>query len=512
MNINILDGFEKICREKREHKAVIHNDEWISFGELYTRSLFWANKIDSAIGETINTPIAILLSKGIDSVIMDAAVMMSGNPFMNLDINTPIDRILNILKNVHPCLLITTSEYKAQLEDTAKFLLIDETTYDNTDDDCDRRKWKNIIDTDPFCIINTSGSTGTPKSVILNHKSFLDFLAWSADEFDFNGTEIVGSLSPVVFDIFVFEVCLLLTKGSCIDLIDSGFASFPVRLVEKLMADRISFIFWVPTIMVNIANMNLIAGRIPESLRLVWFAGEVFPTKQFLYWYDNLPEVTFVNMYGPIEITLDCVFHRITSRPDEAKPLPIGLPCRNTDIIVLNKKNERCREGEEGELCVRGTSLAMGYYNNPKKTEEAFIQNPLQKSYPELIYRTGDIVFWGKDGLLYIKGRKDSMIKHNGYRIELAEIEHVLVNKLKLVGNCCAIYDKERGKIVLFYESEKQYQKAEFRKELSTVLPKYMIPSEYCRMNMLPRNPNGKIDRLLLQRNSMNLKADLNKV
>ena len=260
----------------------------------------------------------------------------------------------------------------------------------------------------------------------------------------------------MVFDIFDFELCMLMINGSQLVILDAMLAAFPARLLEKLADTKVNFVFWVPSIMVNIANMGLLDKIALPDLRLVWFAGEVFPTKQFLVWYDRLPNVTFANLYGPIEITLDCTYYVISDRPDESEPLPIGIPYRNTDILLLNDENKMCDVGEEGELCVRGSSLAMGYYNNPEKTANAFVQNPLNTSYPELIYRTGDMAYMRHDGNIIFKGRKDSLIKHMGYRIELGEIEHVIENDLKLVNYCCAVYQYEKKEIVLYYESENE--------------------------------------------------------
>lgn len=506
MIVNILDNFADIICAKKNEVAVEHNDEIITFGELNSYSNSIAASIKRITGCATNKPIAVFLPKGINAVIADIAVIISGNPFMNLDILTPSERVDNVIGNVNPLLIITDKEHAGYFSES-NVLLIDDIDFYGKDI-CDG--WHELIDTDPFCIINTSGSTGTPKSVVLNHRSFIDFIEWSLEVFGFDGNEVIGSLSPIVFDIFVFELCLLLTKGSRIVLMDSSLATFPVRLVEQLCKKKISYIFWVPTIMVNIANMDLLSDQIPKSLRLIWFAGEVFPTKQFLYWYDRLPSATFVNMYGPIEITLDCTYYKVTKRPKEDKPIPIGVPCRNTDILLLNKNNRRAKVGEEAELCVRGSSLAMGYYNNKEKTEEAFVQNPLNSTYPEIIYRTGDIVYQDYDGLMYIKGRKDSMIKHNGYRIELAEIEHVIVNRAKIVKNCCAVYDKKKKKIILYYENELEISRTDFRKSLSNLLPNYMLPNTYVFLQNLPKNTNGKIDRFKLQ-GSVNLQDEYDK-
>jgi acyl-coenzyme A synthetase/AMP-(fatty) acid ligase len=168
-------------------------------------------------------------------------------------------------------------------------------------------------------------------------------------------------------------------------------------------------------------------------------------------------------------------------------------------VIVLDENNKSVQNGADGELCIRGSSLAMGYFNNIDITNKVFIQNPLNPYYPEIIYKTGDIVSFNSDGNLIYKGRKDTMIKHSGYRIELAEIEHATVNRMGLAKNCCAIYNSDNKEIILVYENDIDIEIAFFRKKLATYLPKYMIPSIFIRIEKLPMNTNGKIDRLKIR-------------
>lgn len=499
---HLLHYFEETVQNKSELIAVRHNDSEISFCSLQEKAQKLATSLILQTNSLTNTPVAVFLPKEINAVIADIGIMYSSNPFMNLDIKTPKERIMNIFELIKPAAVITSKKYvKAIQEVTVPIILIDELDWDALSIEEEKLKKRNslLIDTDPFCLINTSGSTGTPKGVVLNHRSFFDFMAVSNERFGFDGSEIIGSLSPIVFDIYDFELCMLMVNGSQIVLLDAMLASFPVRLLQKMAESHVNFIFWVPSIMVTIANMGLLDKVALPDLKLVWFAGEVFPTKQFLVWYDKLTHTKFANLYGPIEITLDCTYYAVETRPDEKEPLPIGIPYRNTDVMILNDDNQKCKVGEEGELCVRGTSLAMGYYNNPEKTAAAFTQNPLNTSYPETIYRTGDMAYVREDGNIIFKGRKDSLIKHMGYRIELGEIEHVIENDLKLVKYCCAVYRYAKKEIVLYYENETELTDKEFRAKISKVFPAYMIPSVFIKLDALPRNTNGKIDRLLLK-------------
>lgn len=502
MKTHLLDYFEETVEKKEKFIAVKHNGQEISFGRLKIMAQKMGLYLLRQINGAANMPVAVFLPKEINTVVADLGIMYSSNPFINLDVKTPKERIMNIFKLVKPAAVVTSREFSKPLADVGvPVICIDEMDWEDIADNASRlsERRKKLIDTDPFCLINTSGSTGTPKSVILNHRSFYDFIAVSNERFGFDGSEIMGSLSPVVFDIFDFELCMMMVNGSKLELLDAKLAAFPARLLEKMADAHVNFIFWVPSIMVNIANMGLLDKIALPDLKLVWFAGEVFPTKQFLVWYDKLLDTTFVNLYGPIEITLDCTYYVVEERPVESEPLPIGIPYHNTDILLLNDGDKQCAVGEEGELCVRGTSLAMGYYNNPEKTAAVFTQNPQNASYPETIYRTGDMAYMREDGNIMFKGRKDSLIKHMGYRIDLGEIEHVIENELKLVKYCCAVYQYAKKKIILYYESGNKMTDKDFRTAISKVFPAYMVPSVFIKMDGLPKNTNGKIDRLMLK-------------
>lgn len=494
--INLIELFEESYCKCPDKVAVIEGQKSITFGELAQKAKSFASYIVKNVS-CQNRPIAVFLPKCIETVYTNLGITYSGNSYMNLDVKTPIARIKNIIELIEPQIVVTNSKFIQSLKPFISGNLIvinvDEIPEDT---DYDYRVISNIIDTDPYCIINTSGSTGTPKGVVLNHRSFFDFIARSLEAFDIDENEIIGSLSPVVFDIYVLELCLLMAKTSTIVLIPGGLSAFPASILNILKEQKTTFLFWVPTIMVNIANMNLLSKIQLDSLKTVWFAGEVFPTKQFNIWRKNLPHVTFANLYGPIEITLDCVFYIVERELKDEEPIPIGYAYRNTDILILDDEKLVTDVEVDGELCVRGSSLAMGYYNNPEKTATAFVQNPLNHNYPEIIYRTGDICCVNELGEIVFKGRKDSLIKHMGYRTDLGEIEHVIINSLKLVKNGCVVYNYAAKEITLIYEADEEISPADFRKSISSELPKYMVPTVFICEKELKRNTNGKIDRL----------------
>jgi amino acid adenylation domain-containing protein len=505
MKTSIYEYFKETARNYKDKAAIIDDNQTWTFAQLERAVQTMASRILDR-QTPINSAIGVLLKKSHELVVADLAITAVGCAYMNLDYKSPAERLGKIINTVRPSLVITDTQGLELIETFLDGTLV--LVISDSDDaihrqllseDWARERLQDIIDTDPYCLINTSGSTGTPKGVVLNHRSFVDFVEWSSVTLGINGEEVIGSLSPAIFDIFSYELCMLIFKGSTIYLIDDRLSPYPAKILEVLEKQRVSFIFWVPTIMVNIGNLGLLEHFSLPALRMVWFAGEVFPTVHFNKWFDRLPHAKFVNLYGPIEITLDCTYYPIADRIPDDQPIPMGTACRNTALLVLKEDGSKAQEGEIGELYVRGTSLAMGYYNNPEQTAKAFVNNPLNKYYPEVIYKTGDMVT-RQDGLYYFKGRADTMIKHLGYRIELTEIEHSILSVIDEVKNVCVVYAAERKEIIAYCELSHALTFQDFRTRLRSNLPAYMIPGKLVQVDQMPMNPNGKIDRLYFKK------------
>jgi len=503
MQINVLEYFEKGAALKCGDKvAVVETDRQFTFREIERFAKNCAALILKRSSGT-GQPIPVFLPKSAQNIVADIGILYSGNAYANLDIKSPAQRLKGMLDNLNAGIIVTSAAQAPALRALGvadeKLLLIEdamvaETLYDN---DVLRRRMDAIIDTDPYCIIHTSGSTGIPKGVALNHRSTIDFADWAFDRLGLDGSEVMGSLAPIYFDAYTLEFCMMLAKGATWVVVPDQCAMFPVKLIEFLTAHPINFIFWVPTIMVNIANQDLLAKAKLDRINKVFFIGEVFPTKHLNYWRRHLPDAMFVNLYGPIEITVACTYFIVDREFADDDKLPVGFPMRNTGILILNDQNQLAKVDEPGEICVRGSSLALGYYNNAERTAKGFIQNPLNPHYPEWIYRTGDSGYWNSRGEIMFLGRKDFQIKHLGYRIELGEIEHAAL-QVDGIRNCCVVYNQNKKEITMFYECDRQLAPGFIREKLSVTLPKYMLPTVFDWMELMPRNPNGKIDRAKL--------------
>ena len=231
--------------------------------------------------------------------------------------------------------------------------------------------------------------------------------------------------------------------------------------------------------------------------RTILFAGETMPTPYLNYWQAHYPGALFANLFGPTETTDICAYYIVDRAFSDDEPLPIGRACDNCGLLVLTDDGRAAEHGAVGELCVRGSFLAAGYYNMPDKTAERFCPNPLQPHYPEIIYRTGDLVRYDENGLLQYMGRADNQIKHMGYRIELGEIETAAFGQEGLQ-SCACIYDAPKDRLVLFFTGRKGLEE-DLRVRLAGRLPAYMQPTAYRRLQAMPQNQNGKIDRAALR-------------
>ena len=258
---------------------------------------------------------------------------------------------------------------------------------------------------------------------------------------------------------------------------------------------KINTIYWVPSALSIVANLKTFDYIKPKYLKKVLFAGEVMPMPQLNIWRKYLPNIKYANLFGPTETTDICTYYKVNRVFKNNMTLPIGIPCENTEIILINDKGKECSKGEVGEIYVKGTIVGNGYYNNEEKTKEVFVQNPLHNNYPDIVYKTGDLAKYNNYNELEYLGRKDFQIKHMGYRIELGEIE-TNINSLDGITLCACIYQDD--KIILYYESNTLTDE-DIVKFSNKHLVAYMRPNKIIKLPRMPYNANGKIDRVKLK-------------
>ena len=284
-----------------------------------------------------------------------------------------------------------------------------------------------VLDIDPVYVIYTSGSTGTPKGIVISHRSLLDFIEWMANACNFTSDDILANQAPFYFELSVKDIYITLKCGTTTHILSRKRLMFPMPLMEYLQEKGVTTLIWATSAFNLVANSGILSSIAPKSIKKVILGGETLHGKQLNIWRSALPEVKYINLYGPTEVTVDCTYYIIDRPYSDNEAIPIGRACENMEVMLLDEDLKPVPPGQTGEICVRGIGLARGYYGDSEKTRSAFVQNPFSNKYPDISYRTGDMGTINSDGLLVFLSRKDGQIKHMGYRIELGEVETAII-------------------------------------------------------------------------------------
>lgn len=496
---NILEHFERTTKRTPNKVGFIDSNRQSTFAETLSSAKSIAT---SLLSYGKQRAVAVMIEKSCNCIDSMLGALYAGDFYVVIDIKSPKDRIesiLNTLKNP----VIVADEKSAglvkALDNEYTVLLYESIVTTEVDETALHRICEEMIDLDIAYILFTSGSTGSPKGTVVNHRSLISYVNWVTEEFHFDENTIFGSQTPLFFSMSVTDFYSTIKCGCTYNIIPKTLFSFPINMVNYLNENKINTIYWVPTALSILSNWKVFDVQKPQFLHTVLFAGEVMPTKQLNYWMKNLGNVTFANLFGPTEATDICTFYILDREFSDTDSLPIGKHCDNCNVFILKEDGTEATDGEEGELYVRSSFVASGYYDNFEKTKAAFVQNPLNPYYPEIVYKTSDLVKMNDRGEILYISRIDFQIKRSGYRIELGEIE-AAANGLEKIKGCACVYDKDNEKLILFYEGRKSDKDLVYE-QVNKSVPVYMIPDEVIRIKELPKNANGKIDRIQLLKN-----------
>ena len=500
MKNSVLSWLDETAKRLPNKLALQDISGNITYQEYRSKSLAIAYKIVELNKGEMKKPIVVYLEKGKEVLVSFMGVAYSGCFYSPIDTEMPQSRVDKILEVLKPEIVITTNKLKTNFEKFnfyGSYIIYEETICSEEDETAVKPYTEKIIDTDLLYVLFTSGSTGVPKGVSICHRSVIDYTDWVTETFNITQKDTFGNQAPFYFDNSILDIYSCMKTGATLNIIPKKLFFQPVPLLEYIKYNKINTIFWVPSALIVVSKLKAFSNvDLSDTLKRVLFCGEVMPNKQLNIWRKFLPNVTYANLYGPTEITDACTYYIVDREFSDDEPLPIGIPMSNTDILVLNDEDKLVTDDEVGELCVRGTSLAMGYYNNPEKTRSAFVQNPLNKAVPEIIYRTGDLVRYNEYREIIYISRKDFQIKHLGHRIELGEIETAISSLEEVTLNCC-LYDEKNQKIVLFVDA--QVDRDYIKERIEKLVPEYMIPGKVIYLENMPINANGKIDRIKLK-------------
>jgi len=494
--INVLEYLENSAGRFPYKTAFADENEQITYSELLTKSRAAASELIKLTPP--RSPIAVLGRKGVKTVTMLFACVYAGCFYVPLNPLHPKERISQILKTLGNPFILTDGDCLDLLpEGTKNIITFDEASGGKENAQALKKIREEHIDVDPLYVMFTSGSTGTPKGIAVSHRSVIDFIDEFVSAFNISENDVIGNQAPFDFDVSVKDIYSAIKCGATVQIIPKARFSFPVGLIDFLMERRVTTLIWAVSALCILSSFNAFAYKVPDRINKVLFSGEVMPVKHLNYLKRYLPEAEFINLYGPTEITCNCMFYRVPKGEFAQEVLPIGKPFKNERVFLLDDSGKAITEIKRtGEICVSGTALSLGYYNNPLETRSAFVQNPLNLSWRESVYKTGDLAYVDGDGNFCFVGRKDFQVKHMGHRVELSEIENAIL-KVEGITRALCIFDVKRDKIWAFYQGTAEEK--EIAIYIRSHLPAYMSPHKFVRTDNFPLTENGKIDRKKLK-------------
>ena len=497
METSVLCRLNRTAKSYADKIAFKDSENALTFGEF--------NALTKAVGTCLankvpaGAPVTVMSGRHVYTPACYLGAVRAGCFYAPMDGDMPVTRLNQILGVIKSQIMIADKAHleKAQsLDFDGEIIVMEDILETQPDEELLAQREATLVNTAPLYVIFTSGSTGVPKGVITSHLSLMTYIDAVSKVLDINDSDIHGNQSPLDYIAAIRDIYFPLTFGSSTYIIPKNEFAVPTALFETLNREKITALCWSVAGVELPAKLGAFDVLKPEYLKKLCFSGSVMPCKYLKIWQEHLPDVLYVNQYGPTEATASCTYYVVKEKVDDDTVLPIGKPYDNYRVMLLTEDDKPVPDGKTGEICVSGPILALGYYGNSDYTEKSFIQNPLNPNYRELIYKTGDLGSFAPDGTLLFHGRKDRQIKHLGHRIELGEIEEA-ARKIDGVLDCCSLYNKPKEHLYLFYTgtaTSKDIVLA-FRQNM----PAFMVPRKLVNLDVLPTLPNGKLDMQTLK-------------
>jgi amino acid adenylation domain-containing protein len=505
-------SFVRAARKHPGHTAVVEpGGGSVTYGELAVLSDRVRDRL-CASGVRPGDRVGIYMRKSIDAVAAIYGILKAGAAYVPVDPGAPPARNAYILNNCAVALVVVERRFADRLQAELQrvgtvptLIAVDDVgaggALRRALDDADATNAAPATadaaaaPQDLAYILYTSGSTGKPKGVMLCHENAVSFVDWCSEVFAPQSRDRFSSHAPFHFDLSILDIHVPLKHGAALVLMTEDMGKDPARLAPLIAEQRITCWYSAPSILGLLAQYGNLARYDYSALRLVLFAGEVFPVKHLRALTTLLPQPRYFNLYGPTETNVCTYYEVVPPIPDERSvPFPIGKVCSHLEGKVLDAAGREVRPGDEGELCIAGRGVMQGYWSLPDQTSRAFHRD----GSGTLWYRTGDIVVEAPDGNYTYLGRRDRMIKRRGYRVELGEIEaglyrHASIKEAAVI----AAPDEEAGvriKAFLSCREDKRPSLIALKRFCSENLPLYMIPDQFVWCEALPKTSTDKVD------------------
>ena len=522
MIIYLLHHLLEYSAKKYPNKAaVVFKEESVTYYDLDRQSSELSLRL-LRLGIKKGDRVGIMLSKSIEAIIALFGILKAGAIYVPIDPSSPNNRSAYIIKHCGiECLITSSRHLSALFSDSAEILPVNKVVVTDKDDDklndqhipANCLPWSDassgaysglqpaeMSDGSPAYILHTSGSTGNPKGVVISHMNALMFVNMAAEFFKISSEDRFCNHAPLHFDLSVFDIFVAVKCGATIVLLPEILSLFPLKLAEFIAQKQISVWNSVSSVLAMLADKGVLSRLSFDSLRIVHFSGDIMPVKYLRLLIKHMSKASFYNIYGQTEAN-SSMYYPIQAVPDSGSwKIPIGRPFPNFEVFALSDAQEIIsRAGEEGELYVSSSTVALGYWDNPEMTDEKFATDPRYPFAKKVVYKTGDLVRIDENGDYVFAGRKDHMVKSRGYRIELEEIEIALSNHAKIKSAVAIPIPDElignRIAAVIVPLSKGAIDKEEVVTHCSESLPKYMIPDIIEFRESLPMTSTGKVDR-----------------
>jgi len=550
---NLLSYLYTTAVKHPDKPAFLSETSAITFSKLKSKTEIIGSFI--ADKNIYNEPVLIFMEKSPEEVSALLGVICSGNYYVALDLEMAETRLSHIIDITGAKLMICDKYTKSKAESLGfkgKIYNYDEIITGKIAHEVLLNIYQKTKDINPVYLVFTSGSTGVPKGVMASHRNVIDYIEGLGEILECDENTIFGNQAPLYLDASLKDIYTTLKYGATAYFIPKKLFMAPVKLIEYLNEHRINTICFAASALTIFTKLSAFEYVKPKYLRVIAFGGEVFPLSHLKQWKEACPKAKFINLYGATECTGMSSYYVIDDVERLENSIPIGKPLPNTEILLLDEEGnpivkplqgteisiidkegnpivkqladtkifrqdekdlaigellpdtkispivdegKTVEKGLRGEICIGGTGLALGYYKDVEKTKEKFVNNPLSDGMSKLIYKTGDIGYYGEDGEIYFAGRKDNQIKHRGYRIELEEIE-ACGDEISGVERGVCHYDNDKEVIFFFYEGSIEPDKV--KEYLRNKLAGYMVPGKIVKLPKLPNMAGGKIDRKAL--------------
>ncbi len=518
---NILEALEATAARLPSKVALADEETQMTFAQLQSA----AARVGSALlARGARGGVCILMDRGPAAVAAMCGAVYAGCFYVVLDCELPPARLAQITSHLRPCALLC----EAGREELARSILSEQISGsgEGTPGESSRQSGaagkgeppfvlryerassgeilphalavvrEEQIDIDPLYVVFTSGSSGAPKGVAACHRSVIDYARALLSSLPFGEDCVFGNQSPLFYDAPLKELLPMLFCGASVWFLPRRCFLFPPLLLRFIEEHGINTVCFVASALAMVSSLGALEGGAPATLKNVLFGSEVMPPAQYNLWRAALPDARFFNLYGPTECTGMSCFCEVKGFVPEDRPIPIGRPFPNTGAFLLDSNMRRILPTEgmasaAGELYLRGTCVTLGYYADPARTSEAFVQNPLCRDTREVVYRTGDLCRYDEAGQLVFVSRADRQLKVQGRRIEPGEVEAAAARAPGVLASLCTL--DSHGHLMLLYEGDAREE--DLRAALAALLPRYLLPASLRRVERLPRKKNGKLDR-----------------